>query len=220
MAPILSYLPLQNTSLINRPWRRTIDLNLVMASSSPHDVVNNSQSAEAQPVDVPGTNIATSAAPEAETALSTTTDSTAIKTKETEISQSDDQERNNIEGGGSTISDKQSAPFEETTQHNTTATSEAINSNIEVQDGEVLEAGSVKSAGFEGSLGSDTETSKADGSAGNGKDTVPKYSVKKLAGFKPVSVTKSFLAKAGTATLPIKTAGDKGEPCLCCIGKG
>ena len=82
-------------------------------------------------------------------------------------------------------------------------------------DAEGFEAGSVRSAGIDGSMGSDTDTSKAEAlggvtKEGENRDAVPRYTVKKSASFKPVSVTKSFLAKAGSTVAPIKTTGEKG----------
>jgi hypothetical protein len=61
-------------------------------------------------------------------------------------------------------------------------------------------------------MASDSEASRTDQAEVDGKEggqTVRRYSVKKSASFKPVSVTKNFLAKAGTAT-PVKALGDKG----------
>ena len=75
------------------------------------------------------------------------------------------------------------------------------------------ENGSVRSGGLEGSAGSDTDMSKAE-AAGDGKDVeggdpIPRYTVKKTSSFKPVSVTKSFLMKAGSTGGP-KAGSDKG----------
>jgi hypothetical protein len=65
--------------------------------------------------------------------------------------------------------------------------------------------------------GSDSDTTKPDGeNSGSKKSTGEKghsrsQSVKKPASFKAVSVTKSFLAKAATGTVPTsKLSGDKG----------
>lgn len=82
-------------------------------------------------------------------------------------------------------------------------------------DIEVFEAGSIRSAGIDGSMGSDTDTSKAEAVGGvvkeeENRDAIPRYTVKKSASFKPVSVTKSFLAKAGSTVAPIKTGVEKG----------
>lgn len=70
----------------------------------------------------------------------------------------------------------------------------------------------------DGSVGSDTETAKALISDDAAKDTLesPHHarsnSIKKPATFKAVSVTKNFLAKAGTAPAPnAKVNGDKGK---------
>ena len=69
----------------------------------------------------------------------------------------------------------------------------------------------------DGSVGSDTETAKAWASDAIDKDTpdeqhhVRSNSVKKPTTFKAVSVTKNFLAKAGTAPPPgAKGVVDKG----------
>lgn len=75
---------------------------------------------------------------------------------------------------------------------------------------------SIQPALMEHSAESDTDTSKQDAGESMGKDldgqdSVPRYVVKKSASFKPVSVTKSFLAKAGTVVAPmVKTGNDKG----------
>ena len=71
---------------------------------------------------------------------------------------------------------------------------------------------------LDGSAGSDTDTgapSKADATFKDESD-IPHHarsnSVKKPTTFKAVSVTKNFLAKAGTPTAPAaKTNGDNGE---------
>jgi hypothetical protein len=60
----------------------------------------------------------------------------------------------------------------------------------------------------------DSDVAEAMGK-GDGRDKIRRYSVKKPASFKPVSVTKSFLAKTGTST-PAKASGDKGEILFCC----
>ena len=65
----------------------------------------------------------------------------------------------------------------------------------------------------DGSGGSDTDTSKGDGSE-NHRDGVAQHSrsasIKKPVSFKPVSVTKNFLAKTATA-VPSLRGGDKGS---------
>lgn len=73
----------------------------------------------------------------------------------------------------------------------------------------------------DGSVGSDTETTKTLTSEDAGKDVyeAPHHarsnSVKKPTSFKAVSVTKNFLAKAGTVTTPnAKINGDKSEATL------
>ncbi len=70
----------------------------------------------------------------------------------------------------------------------------------------------------DGSAGSDTDTGgplKADAASKDESDTphhARSNSVKKPTTFKAVSVTKNFLAKAGTPTAPAaKTNGDNGE---------
>ncbi len=70
----------------------------------------------------------------------------------------------------------------------------------------------------DGSAGSDTDTGgplKSD-TASKGESDVPHHarsnSVKKPTTFKAVSVTKNFLAKAGTPTVPTpKTNGENGK---------
>ena len=70
---------------------------------------------------------------------------------------------------------------------------------------------------IDGSAGSDTDTGgplKQDPISKDESD-VPHHarsnSVKKPTTFKAVSVTKNFLAKAGTPTAPAKTNGDNGN---------
>lgn len=80
---------------------------------------------------------------------------------------------------------------------------------------------------LDGSVGSDTETSKPLTSDTASKDLsdnphhARSNSVKKPATFKAVSVTKNFLAKAGTTTAPaVKGPGDSGitlSDCRACI---
>ncbi|KAL8803627.1 MAG: hypothetical protein Q9200_006131 [Gallowayella weberi] len=81
---------------------------------------------------------------------------------------------------------------------------------------------SAEQAVIDGSVGSDTDTSKPLNSDAAGKDPSDSHhharsnsvNVKKPATFKAVSVTKNFLAKAGTTTAPaVKGVGDNGaEP--------
>ena len=73
----------------------------------------------------------------------------------------------------------------------------------------------------DGSIGSDTDTAGPPQSEATGKDEadikhhVRSNSVKKPATFKAVSVTKNFLAKAGTpAASAAKTNGDNGNTVL------
>ena len=80
----------------------------------------------------------------------------------------------------------------------------------ELRDPELAEDASVRGPGIDGSLGSDTDTSKTD-AAGSAKDAIPRYSVRKSATFKPVSVTKNLLAKTTAVSTPTKTTGDKGS---------
>jgi hypothetical protein len=90
-----------------------------------------------------------------------------------------------------------------------------VNGKLDNAEGQEFEAreGSIRSVGVDGSVGSDTEINRTDNPDGNGKDledglehTRPN-AIKKAASFKPVSVTKNFLAKAGTATTPVLKAG-------------
>ena len=69
----------------------------------------------------------------------------------------------------------------------------------------------------DGSIGSDTDTSKVDAAENprkgllEGQEQIRPYTAKKSATFKPVSITKNFLAKAGTASTPPPQLGsDKG----------
>lgn len=71
--------------------------------------------------------------------------------------------------------------------------------------------------GVEGDAGSDTDTGPTlTSETGNqdvsdGKHHARSNSVKKPITFKAVSVTKNFLAKAGTPTPPLKGNGEKGN---------
>ena len=93
----------------------------------------------------------------------------------------------------------------------TTDTSKYVNGiSNESQDSDMFESGS---AGIEDSLGSDVDiNSRVE--VGNtmieGQDGVPKYTVKKTSSFKPVSVTKTFLMKAGSAAALPKSGMEKG----------
>lgn len=178
-------------------------------------MVNNLQSMEAQPVDVSGNHDAITAPHginENNTSALTTTNTENIIPSENNASliqgPSADVSLTKPYVDEIPVSHAELEPVEHTTSNENTK-AEINQASTENQESEAYEIGSVKSAGFDGSLGSDTDTNKIDNS-GNGKDTVPRYSAKKPAGFKPVSVTKSFLAKAGTALLPLKAVGDKG----------
>lgn len=88
---------------------------------------------------------------------------------------------------------------------------------VEPHDSEVTDNDSARGTGVEGSVGSDTEFSKVDVAdatgkeIGDGQEQTRPNAVKKSTTFKPVSVTKNFLAKAGTATAPTtKASTDKG----------
>ena len=186
-----------------------------MAISNPQDVVNNLQSTEAQPVDVSGNHDVTTAPHginENNTSSLTTTNTENISPSEINgsLKQVPNADVSATKSDVEEISHQHAElePVEHVTS-NDIAKAETSQASIENQEIEASEIGSVKSAGFDGSLGSDTDTNKIE-SSGNGKDIVPRYSAKKPAGFKPVSVTKSFLAKAGTAVLPLKAVGDKG----------
>ena len=189
-----------------------------MASSSPQDVVNNPESTEAQPVDISASD-KTLPAPHGTNAIASSSHAASNSTEPFQPAADD----------GSSFersTESSSIPYQEditTLQHNAQngnslnetqigddiSKPEVNPASTEPPDNDNFEAASVRSAGFEGSLGSDTDTNKMEAN-GVGKDAVPRYSVKKPVGFKPVSVTKSFLAKAGTTVLPIKTVGDKG----------
>ena len=80
-----------------------------------------------------------------------------------------------------------------------------------------LDVGEDGIPGVEGSISSDTDNGKIDTADVGQKDTSENQdqtrpnSLKKAATFKPVSVTKNFLAKTGTASVPAsKISGDKG----------
>lgn len=78
---------------------------------------------------------------------------------------------------------------------------------------------SAEQTAIDGSVGSDTDTSRplisdaANKDPSEGPHHARSNSVKKPATFKAVSVTKNFLAKAGTTVAPaVKGAGDNGIP--------
>ena len=79
---------------------------------------------------------------------------------------------------------------------------------------DATEDGTPQHAGLDGSVGSDTDTSKADPTGkdnAEGKHHTRSNSVKKPTMFKAVSVTKNFLAKAATGSTPTsKAGGEKG----------
>ena len=92
-----------------------------------------------------------------------------------------------------------------------------VNGEQHTDDTQELDVAEDGIPGIEGSVGSDTDTSKIDVTDGPQKDSQESQdqtrpnSLKKSATFKPVSVTKNFLAKAGTASAPVsKASGDKG----------
>ena len=80
---------------------------------------------------------------------------------------------------------------------------------VELREIDVAENASTRSAGIDGSHGSDTDYTKNEGVGSTEKDAVPRHSVKKSATFKPVSVTKNLLAKTGTVATPTKPNSDK-----------
>ena len=90
-----------------------------------------------------------------------------------------------------------------------------VQQDHDTQEPDGTDDGSVKSIGIEGSIGSDTDTSKIDSADGGSKDLAESQeqtrpnSLKKSATFKPVSVTKNFLAKAGTASTPASKANSE-----------
>lgn len=82
-----------------------------------------------------------------------------------------------------------------------------------IQETSILEDGP-NSTGVDGSSAPDTENSKSEAIETVAKDADgqgPRYAVRKSASFKPVSVTKNFLAKAGSTSTPLKTSADKGS---------
>ena len=92
-------------------------------------------------------------------------------------------------------------------------TSKDINGAVNNTQDDVFETGSIRSGGVDGSIESDAEATKAEQRDGGNEsqDAIPRYTVKKTSSFKPVSVTRNFLMKAGsTAGLPPKTSIDKG----------
>lgn len=104
---------------------------------------------------------------------------------------------------------------------NVSATSPKVNGidyTSEHPELDTTEEGTSQNAGLDGSVGSDTDTSKAEPADptgkinADGKHHARSGSVKKPTTFKAVSVTKNFLAKAGTgSTSASKAGGDKGS---------
>ena len=89
--------------------------------------------------------------------------------------------------------------------------------NSETQDFDNVEEDSARGVAVDGSAGSDTDTSRVDTTEvggkelGDGQEQTRPNAMKKSTTFKPVSVTKNFLAKAGTTTTPTtKQSTDKG----------
>ncbi|MCJ1318916.1 hypothetical protein MMC15_004248 [Xylographa vitiligo] len=110
----------------------------------------------------------------------------------------------------STVNDLESAHLNQLTEVETSA------HQSELQSAEVAEDYSTKGTGVDGSGGSDTDTTRFDvidalsKDFEDGQEQIRPNALKKSATFKPVSVTKSFLAKAGTVTNPTaKLGGDK-----------
>lgn len=96
--------------------------------------------------------------------------------------------------------------------------SEDLKNTSDIQELDAAEDGSVQSVGGEGSVGSDTEAGKIESADGAIKDLSENLeqsrpnAVKKSTTFKPVSVTKNFLAKTGTPINPVsKASNDKGK---------
>ncbi|MCJ1287734.1 hypothetical protein MMC26_007086 [Xylographa opegraphella] len=109
-----------------------------------------------------------------------------------------------------TVNDLESAHLAQQSEVETNA------QRAELQSTEFTEDYSIKGTGIDGSGGSDTDTSRVDINDAvskeleDGQEQIRPNALKKSATFKPVSVTKSFLAKAGTVTnATAKLGGDK-----------
>ncbi|KAA6409274.1 MAG: hypothetical protein FRX48_06827 [Lasallia pustulata] len=193
-----------------------------MAEQSPRDVVNQAQSVgDPAPTDVSAnttTDSATSAAAAATpapTKTETSSDSTPRDSTAVE------------ENSGSVNSGVESSTTPEGLAHeidadgDTTASATSpkvngVNYTSENPELDPTEDGTAQNAGLDSSVGSDTDTSKAEAADLIGKDNadgkhhVRSGSAKKPTTFKAVSVTKNFLAKAGTgSTTASKAGGDK-----------
>ncbi|MCJ1404867.1 hypothetical protein MMC11_008093 [Xylographa trunciseda] len=212
------------TALTDLSFDGGIDPRTVMAEQSFQDVVKQEQSVDDPSfTDVSATQTTDSAAraaPDVATKVHVDTIPTSLSANTIEhIQYHDDQFTATkdtvipevLEAANTlTVNDSEPAHPTESTEVHT-----SVHQN-ELQSAEIVEDDSAKGLGVDGSGGSDTDTSRVDISDAAGKDLedgqeqVRPNALKKSATFKPVSVTKSFLAKAGTATTPTaKLGGDK-----------
>ena len=101
-------------------------------------------------------------------------------------------------------------------QHDPILQTNGLPQTLETEEVGFVDQTSIGSISIDGNPRSDTELGKQDSTGGrkdsiDGQEQFRPYVVKKSASFKPVSVTKSFLAKAGApATMTSKPSGDKG----------
>ena len=102
------------------------------------------------------------------------------------------------------------AEGEENVQQITEPVKQVNGISSEYQESDVVEDGSVKSAGLDVDVNGRAESGNTGKDGESQDDGVPKYSVKKASSFKPVSVTKTFLMKAGSAAALPKSGIDKG----------
>ncbi|MCJ1305264.1 hypothetical protein MMC08_008078, partial [Hypocenomyce scalaris] len=202
-----------------------------MAEQSPRDVVNQAQSVgNPAPTDVSADNTTDLAATAAVAAIpsltkfetpleSTTQDTTVVE---------DDQGTLDNSGNDTSLTPESLKVHESEADGNTTisATSPKVNGVDYINEQPELDAtedGTPQHAGLDGSVGSDTDTSKADPTGkdnAEGKHHTRSNSVKKPTMFKAVSVTKNFLAKAATGSTPTsKAGGEKAAPNAAALAK-
>lgn len=176
------------------------DFGPVMASLSTQNVVNSTQSiGDESPVDVHANQISTASAGNGSTPSLIDTSNPHLAAPQQEIAhnETDNSPPHLIDGIISSLDHEDASAIQESVEGGDT--------DLFGDDGGALDSH------LDPSVESDTDLSRAD-STEQGKDAqgLRANSVKKLASFKPVSVTKSFLAK--TAILPLTAKpGEKGE---------
>ncbi|MCJ1477699.1 hypothetical protein MMC13_006372 [Lambiella insularis] len=214
-------------ALTDRPSDGAIDPKIVMAEQIPQDVVKQEQSVDdPSSADVSATKTTdhtARAVPETSTEShvdenSASSNSNLPEQLEHSINQPSATEgmSDHVNEGSSTITDAPTMNDCGTPQPIHISEENPVASDRESQGNEVIETYSAKGPGVDESISSDTDTSRVDINDSTSKDLedsqeqIRPNALKKSTTFKPVSVTKSFLAKAGTALTPTaKSPGDK-----------